>query len=322
VSVQFQDYYKTLGVDRKASPEDIQKAYRKLARKYHPDVNKNKDAEDKFKQLSEAYEVLKDKEKRSQYDMLGENFRAGQDFRPPPGWDQMFRGKPGGAGQSYSFGGGGGGFSDFFEMLFGGAQGSENIFSQGGGGSPFGRTSTRPPTRAPEAQEIEIKLSLEELYAGGKKSIQLEQIEQGPQPKRTTRTFQITLPPGLKDGGIIRLSSKQGENKLDLRLKVKLLPHSRFQFDDYNLKVGVNVAPWEIALGAKIPVVLPDSTLTVTIPVGSQTLRLRGKGFIKSSGERGDAIIDLKVLTPKKPSEAELRLYEELKKISPTPERA
>ncbi len=345
MAVQFQDYYKTLGVDKKAKPEEIQKAYRRLARKYHPDVSKTKDAEEKFKQLSEAYEVLKDPEKRSRYDLLGSNNRAGQDFRPPPGWEQMFtggnpyggQGSPFGAGgQTFSFGGG---FSDFFEMLFGGASGPggpgpgmreyQNAAAGGGAENIFSnmRGQARPRPRQEAApQEIELPLSLEELYRGGKKSIQLEQTEANGSgaPSRSVRTFQITLPAGLKDGGVIRLSgsSKSGEGRLssELRLRVKLMSHPHYEMDDaYNLKVSLAVAPWEAVLGAKVPVELPDGSVTVNVPPGSQGgqfLRLRAKGFIKADGERGDALVELTVVVPKNPSAEERKLYEDLQRIS------
>lgn len=316
MSIQFQDYYKTLGVSRTATEEEIQKAYRKLARKYHPDVNKGKDAEEKFKQLSEAYEVLKDPEKRSRYDMLGANYKAGQDFRPPPGWENVFSGARGGAGGAQMFGGGGGGgFSDFFDMLFGGAGGGsfrgEDIFSNL-------RTGRPQPKPARQAQEIELHLTVEELYLGGKKTIQLEQSE--PDGRRSTRTFQITLPAGLKDGGVIRLpgQDKPGGLGVDLKLKVKLHPHPRYEVDEYSLKVPVSIAPWEAVLGAKVPVQLPDSKITVTVPPGSQggqLLRLRGKGFTKPDGERGDALVELVVVVPKSPTPQELKLYQELSQV-------
>ena len=331
MSVQFQDYYKVLGVERNASTEEISKAFRSLARKYHPDINKSKGAEEKFKQINEANEVLKDPEKRAQYDMLGQNYRAGQDFRPPPGFEQILRqqaagGRGGGAGgfgsQSFSFGGGGaGGFSDFFEMLFGAGGGS---FFEQAGGPQSGKQRPRPAqnggrTAEAPAQEIELSLSVEELYLGGKKTIQLEQTQTGT-GERSTKTFQITLPPGLKEGGIIRLngSSKSGENRLggELRLKVKLNPHHRYKVEDFNLRVPVEIAPWEAVLGSKVTVQLPDAAISLTVPAGSQggqSLRLRGKGFLKQGGERGDALIELHIVVPKQPSDEERKLYEQLR---------
>lgn len=339
MSVQFQDYYKTLGVERKATQEEIQKAFRKLARKFHPDINKSKEAEEKFKKINEAYEVLKDAEKRSRYDLLGENYRAGQDFRPPPEWEQFFRQQGGTGGgtrtQTFSFGtgsfgnGGAGGFSDFFEMLFGGGAGGafsgEEIFSNvRNTGSRMRQARPSQPQSQPEAQEIELPLTVEELYLGGKKSIQLEQIEYAANgtPNRSIRTFQISLPPGIKDGGIIRLSgnTKEGEGRLaqELRLRVKLHPHPRYEIDDYHLKVPISIAPWEAVFGGKAQVILPDSTIAVTIPPssqGRQLLRLRGKGLLKPDGERGDALVELNIVVPKNPNLEERKLYEELKKV-------
>jgi curved DNA-binding protein len=317
MSVQYQDYYKILGVDRKASQEEISKAYRSQARKYHPDVNKAKGAEEKFKKLSEANEVLKDPQKRAQYDMLGQNYRSGQEFRPPPGFEQMFRGQPGGgAGGGFAQGGfsfgGGGGFSDFFEMLFGGAQGQ--TYNAGGNVSQARAKSARG-NEAP--QEVELPLTVEELYLSGKKTIQLEQNQNG---NRSTKKFQITLPPGLTDGGTIRLSgsSKAGDSALgqELRLKVKLVPSPKYKIDDFNLKVPLDISPWEAALGGKVPVKLPDTKISITVPPGSQggqSLRLKGKGLIKQNGERGDALVDLNIVIPKQLTATEKELFEKLR---------
>lgn len=325
MSVQYQDYYKTLGVDRKASQEEISKAYRKLARKYHPDVNKSKGAEEKFKQLSEANEVLKDPQKRAQYDMLGQNYRSGQEFRPPPGFEQIFRQQAGGAGGGFSGGfgssgfsfGGGGGFSDFFEMLFGGAGPGGGTYNAAGGMGQGARTA---PRAAETPQEVELPLTIEEVYIGGKKTIQLEQSQNG---NRSTKKFQITLPPGLTEGGTIRLSgsSKAGESALgqELRLKVKLIPNSRYKVEEFNLKVPVDISPWEAALGGKVPVKLPDSNISITIPPGTQggqSLRLKGKGLIKQNGERGDAFAELNIVIPKQLTPTEKKLFEELKEKS------
>jgi curved DNA-binding protein len=321
MSVQYQDYYKILGVDRKATQEEISKAYRSQARKYHPDVNKAKGAEEKFKKLSEANEVLKDPQKRAQYDMLGQNYRPGQEFRPPPGFEQIFRQQAGAAGGGGGFNGGGfsfgagGGFSDFFEMLFGGAGGA--TYNAAGG---MGQSARTQPRASESPQEVELPLTVEELYLGGKKQIQLEQNQNG---NRSTKKFQITLPPGLTDGGTIRLSgsSKAGESTLgqELRLKVKLSHSPRYKVEDFNLKVGLDISPWEAALGGKVPVKLPDTNISITIPAGSQggqSLRLKGKGLIKQNGERGDALVDLNIVIPKQLSATEKKLFEELKEKS------
>jgi len=326
MSVQYQDYYKILGVDRKASQEQISKAYRSLARKYHPDVNKAKGAEEKFKKLSEANEVLKDPQKRAQYDMLGQSYSSGQEFRPPPGFEQIFRGQPGtGAGGGFNGGGfsfgGGGGFSDFFEMLFGGA-GAQGSSYNAAGGIPQqrGSSSARSNGANGTPQEVELPLSIEELYLGGKKTIELEQNVNG---SRSTKKFQITLPAGLTDGGTIRLSgsSKAGDSALgqELRLKIKLAPNPRYKIEDFNLKVPLDISPWEAALGGKIPVRLPDANISITVPSGSQggqSLRLKGKGFIKQTGERGDALVDLNIVIPKQLTDTEKKLFEELKEKS------
>jgi len=324
MSVQYQDYYKILGVDRKASQEEISKAYRSLARKYHPDVNKAKGAEEKFKKLSEANEVLKDPQKRAQYDMLGQNYRPGQEFRPPPGFEQMFKGQAGAGGAAggfgqggFSFGGGNGGFSDFFEMLFGGAQGGTY---NAAGGMPQGAKLRSQKGASATPQEVELPLTVEELYLGGKKTIQLEQNQNG---HRSTKKFQITLPPGLTDGGTIRLSgsSKAGDSTLgqELRLKVKLTTSPRYKVDEFNLKVPLDISPWEAALGGKIPVKLPDTNISITVPPGSQggqSLRLKGKGLIKQNGERGDALVDLNIVIPRHLTATEKELFEKLRDSS------
>lgn len=321
MSVTFQDYYKTLGVDKKASPEEIQKAYRKLARKYHPDVSKAKDAEEKFKQLSEAYEVLKDPEKRGRYDMLGKNYKAGQEFRPPPGWDGMFGNfGSGGAFSGAEFSFGGGGFSDFFEMLF--------------GGMPKGGASTRrgpqPESRFREAprrnQEAEISLSLEDLITSGQKQVQLQRDgysgHGSAQP--STKTLQIKIPPGISDGGIIRLAG-QGDNGGDLLLRVRFAPHPEYRVEGFDLRSSLNITPWEAVLGAKVPLRTLEGAVSMTIPHGSQNgqlLRLKGKGLRKNAQERGDLLVELKVVVPRHPTPHEKELFEKLKTVSQFDPRA
>lgn len=341
--VKFQDYYKTLDVERNASKEEIQKAYRKLARKYHPDVSKQKGAEEKFKQATEAYEVLKDPEKRKRYDMLGENWKAGQEFQPPPGWEQVFtqfgRGAGGSGGPTFSFrtsGGAGpggmGGFSDFFEMLFGGAAGGggaqsggrgrmfENAFDFGGerGERAYGGSAKG------ESHEVEITVTLEEVYRGGTKAVQLEIVEQTPGgvQQRSLKTYQVKIPPGISEGGIIRLKGEGAKGPGgagDLRLKVKIAPHPRFKVDGTNVSTMVPIAPWEAVLGAKVPVQTLEGAVTVSIPAGSQggqQLRLRGKGLRTKTGERGDMLAELKIVVPRAPSEQERERYEQLAKVS------
>lgn len=315
--MKFQDYYEILGVKREASAEEIQKAYRGLARKYHPDVNKAKGAEDKFKQLGEAYEVLKDPEKRRRYDALGANWKAGQDFRPPPGFD---------SGQFRSAGGAGfdmGGFSDFFESLFGGAQGGAGFEFAGGGfragGTPdFGRMfeeSARP--RAGVAQEAEISLGLSDVYNGSKTGISLE----GPQG---TKTLMVQIPAGTTNGSTIRLQGQgapgvRGAPAGDLLLKVKIAPHPRFKVENFDLATTLPIAPWEAALGAKIDLETLDGGVKINIPAGAQSgqrFRLKGKGLPKTKTERGDLFAELQIAVPRKLSGEEREYFEKLSRVS------
>lgn len=325
MAVAFQDYYKTLGVERSTSQEDIQRAYRKLARKYHPDINKAKDAEEKFKQLSEAYEVLRDPEKRKRYDMLGSNWRAGQEFRPPPGFEQVFSGF-GKRGARQGAPGGAGGFSDFFDMLFGGNAAFSGMFSGQDAGNAqafeqmFGSGAAEPVNKQRQHQEIDIPFTVEELYRGGTKNIQLEFVEHNAAgvPQRSPKTFQVKIPPGVTEGSIIRLSG-QGGNGQDLHIRIKVAPHPSFKVDGLNLKAPVEVAPWEAVLGAKVPLQIPEGTVQLTIPPHSQSgqqLRLRGKGLRKSAAERGDLFAEIRIVVPDNPSDEEKQLFRRLAEVS------
>ncbi|MCC6953677.1 MAG: J domain-containing protein, partial [Deltaproteobacteria bacterium] len=275
MSVTFQDYYKTLGVDKNATPQEIQKAYRKAARKFHPDLNKDKNAESKFKEINEANEVLSDPEKRKRYDLLGANYRDGQEFRPPPGWEQAFRGGNGGGSMHFdSFSG----FSDFFDLLFGG----NASFQAGGGGggatfeqlfggaeafqnSARGNTGRRPTAamREEPAQELELPLSIEELYHGGQKPLQIESVDpSGGTARRTVKTYQVKIPAGVTEGGVIRLAgqgapSGSGRNG-DLLLKIKIQDHPRFRVDGFDVIAPLQLSPWEAALGSKVNVATVD----------------------------------------------------------------
>jgi len=324
VSVKFQDYYEILGVARDASQDDIQKAYRKLARKYHPDVNKTKGAEEKFKKIGEANEVLKDPEKRKKYDMLGANWKAGQDFQPPPGWEGAFgnfagAGGAAGAGArgrsrkaSFNFGGMGD-FSDFFSMMFG----EGGSFAGQGQGAPGGFASQKG-----RSSEAELAISIEDAFRGGERTITLESLDAGSDgsPQRKTKSYKIKIPAGMKDGGAIRLAGQgspglNGGEPGDLLLKIRILPHHLFKLEGEELKTVLPLSPWEAALGAKINVRTLDGTIAVTVPAGAQSgqqLRLRGKGFPKSPKERGDLLAELKVAVPKTLNAREKELFEQL----------
>ncbi len=262
--MKFKDYYETLGVARGASAEDIKLAYRKLARKYHPDVSREKNAEDRFKEVQEAYEVLKDPEKRSSYDQLGRNYRSGQQFRPPPGW----RG-PGGAGPGAGFDNLHG-FSDFFASMFGGA-----------GAQP------QPPADAP-AGDLEIELA--EAYAGARRRVTLQ--DQG-----HTRTVEVQIPVGVTDGQTLRIAGSGGRPAALLRIRIR--PHPTYTLTGKDVAVELPLAPWEAALGARVPVPTLAGVVDLRIPAGAQSgqkLRLRGRGL---PGEpAGDQIVSLKLVTP------------------------
>ncbi len=331
MAVKFQDYYEILGVHRDASQEEIQSAYRKLARKYHPDVNKTAEAEDKFKKVGEAYEVLKDPEKRAKYDQLGENWRMGDDFTPPPGWDFQNTGGQGRSGtfhygnfedlgEGFSFFGKGGGFSDFFETLFGGFGGGAE---EGGGFSGFGGSAAGTAERKGSDQEAELAISLEEAYSGSRKTITLEQtggMGGFGQPKR--KTLDVNIPAGITSGQKLRLSGQgspapRSGKSGDLYLRVKINPHPKYRVDGADIETDLRMSPSEAALGAKVNLPVLDGRVSLTIPPGTESgkkLRLKGKGLRKKGGSRGDMYAVVKIVVPKKLSAAERELYEKLSK--------
>lgn len=322
MAVKFQDYYEILGVPRTASEEEISKAYRKLARKYHPDVSKEKGAEEKFKQLAEAYAVLKDPEKRKQYDALGPNWHAGEDFTPPPGWQEFrfeFPGHGRGRGRAPSgFADVGGGFSDFFDLLFGDGLGR------------FGRRTTRPEPGSwftgEHVQEADITISLEEAYRGAAKSIVLQTVEYGPDgtPRSVSKRYDVKIPPGVTAGSRIRLAGQGGvrpggRERSDLFLRVRIAPHAVFKLDKYDLHADVPVTPWEAALGAKVDVSTLNGRVKMTLPPGTpggKRFRLRGKGFPLPRGERGDLYVTIQITVPHTLTPQERALFQELQKSS------
>lgn len=344
--MKYQDYYTVLGVERGATQDDISKAFRKLARKYHPDLNKGKDAEEKFKQINEANEVLGDPQKRARYDALGSSWQAGQDFQPPPGWEHIFEsfaGRGSGGGATFHFGGGSpwgstagnssesgnGGFSDFFESLFGGA----SAFSDLGGRGAYeqlnrGQRSTkqRRPTRQPRP----ITISLEDAYHGGLRNVTLETVDENVlgAVKKQTKTYQVRIPKGIRSGSVIRLAGRGGAEggSEEMLLEVQIAPHPRYKLEGYDLYTSLPISPWEAALGSKLPVETLGGNVNVTVPPGSQsgqTLRLRGLGLPKSKQSRdqtpeaaGDLFVELKIATPKQLSKDERELLEKLRDIS------
>ena len=326
MGIKFQDYYETLGVSRTASQEEIQKAFRKLARKFHPDVNKEKSAEAKFKQINEAYEVLKDPEKRKKYDLLGANYHAGQDFEPPPGFDfggMKFRRAGDGASQGF---GGFGDFSEFFETLFGGGAAGMGGGMGGAFGAQFGGGGPFAQTRKGEDHQAEIELSLEDIFHGGSKQVSFEQVEYDARgvPRRELKKLKIKIPKGLKDGSVIRLSGQGGASAGgaaagDLLLKVRLARHPLYKVEGDNLVLAVPVTPWEATLGAQVTVKTLSGELRVTIPTGAQSgqrLRVRGKGLQSGSGNSGDLYLELSIAVPGELSAKERELMQQLKEVS------
>jgi curved DNA-binding protein len=294
LAVGFRDYYEVLGVPRGASDEEIRSAYRKLAREYHPDVNGDPGAEDRFKEVSEAYEVLRDPEKREKYERLGANWKAGEDVSGASGFGGGFGG---GNGQGF---GDGAGFSDFFESLFGGGRGGSRGFE---GFSMRGGD-----------QEATIEVTLEDAARGGKQRISLAD----------GRDFEVRIPPGVRDGQKIRLAGQGGEGASggpagDLYLRVRIKRHPRFRREDDDLVVEVPVAPWEAALGATVPVPTLDGSARVKVPAGSSSgrrLRLRGEGMPGPGGRKGDLYASVRIVVPKVPEKRERELFEELAAVS------
>ncbi|MGA0059867.1 MAG: DnaJ C-terminal domain-containing protein [Planctomycetota bacterium] len=305
MSVQFKDYYEILGVDRKATPDQIKQAYRQLARKYHPDVSKEPDAVTRFQEINEAHEVLKDPEKRARYDTLGAGYANGQSFEPPPGF--------GGGGMHFDFQGGSADVSDFFSMLFGrgggfgGGPGFQDPFRGVGGRSRSGRG---------EDLEAELTLTLAELARGDAQPVTLTGQD------GTRRTFEVRIPPGTTDGTRVRLGGQGGPGvgpagrPGDLFLRVRLERDPRFEIDGTDLRTQVAVAPWEAALGALVEVESLDGVVALKIPAGcdgGQTLRLRGLGLPRGGGIRGDLLVRVRIVTPKGLTDEEKRLFEELR---------
>lgn len=316
--MQYQDYYQILGVSRDASAEEIKKTFRKLARKYHPDVSKEPDAEQRMQEVNEAYAVLFDPEKRAAYDQVGKGFRSGEDFRPPPGWDEGFEF----SNRGFS-GPGADGFSDFFAELFGQmGRGSPRGSGRGNGhgsGRGFQQHASAGVFQARgEDHHAKVYLYIEDAYHGATHQIGLRapKVGEDGRVEVETRTLNVKIPKGVYEGQVIRLAGQGspgagGGPGGDLLLEVCFKPHPRLRAEGRNVFLDLPLAPWEAALGAVVPVSLPGGEVNVRIPAGSQAgrqLRVRGKGI---PGEPpGDVLLNLQVVLPPADSERAKELYE------------
>lgn len=299
MAVKFRDYYETLGLSRGATDEQIRGAYRKLARKHHPDVNPgNKDAEEKFKEINEAYSVLSDPQKRKQYDELGQNWKAGADFKPPPDWRRDVRIDFGDLGDL----GGSAGFSDFFESMFGAAR--RGAGRRGAGFATRGRDL-----------EAQIRIPLEEAHRGTTRTIALR----GPDGKQ--KSIRVNIPAGVSDGELIYFPNEGeagagGASSGDLFVTVRLEPHPLFKvLDDGNVETDLPVSPWEAALGARVRVPTLDGPVELSVPPNTQTgqrLRLRGQGMSRKDRGRGDQYVRIQIVNPPSLSPTERDLFQKL----------
>ena len=305
---EYKDYYKIMGVARDVGQDELKRVYRRLARKYHPDVSKEKDAEARFKEVQEAYEVLKDPQKRAAYDQLGSNWRQGQEFRPPPDWGQNFE-------FSTAFGDQEGGFSDFFSSLFGGAARAGAGRARGAGGRGF--------AMAGDDQVASIEIDLEDSFRGGSQTIELKSSPRGP-----ARTLKITIPQGIVEGQRIRLAGQGspgvgGGPAGDLYLEVKFRKHRLFQVDGRDVTLTLPIAPWEAARGATVPTPTLAGPVDLRIPANAkagQRLRLKGRGL--PGATPGDQYVVLKIVLPPADSAEARELYEQMQRTLPFDPRA
>jgi len=309
--MEYKDYYKNLGVERNATQDEIKRAYRKLARTYHPDVNKEAGAEAKFKEAGEAYEVLKDPEKRTAYDQLGANWQQGQDFRAPPNWDAGFEFSGGGYTE-----GDASQFSDFFDSLFGGAR-------MRGGGGPFGERAQFHAQGQDHHAKIEI--DLRDAFTGAKRAISLRtpEVDAGGHVGLKERTLNVSIPKGVREGQHIRLAG-QGSPGMgkgaagDLYLEIRFAPDRLFRAEGRDVYMDLPVAPWEAALGGNVKVPTPEGAVMLKIPPGStqgRTMRLKGRGI--PGTPPGDFYAVLNIVLPPADSEKAKEFYRQMERELP-----
>ena len=302
--MDFKDYYDIMGVKRDATQDEIKRAYRRLARKYHPDVSKEADAESRFKDLGEAYAVLKDPEKRAAYDQLGADWKAGQEFRPPPDWGSGFEFRGG------FQDGGGSAYSDFFDSLFG------RDFQTTMGGRQAGMHAHG------EDHHAKVLIDLEDAYRGASRSISLSapEIDQSGHVTTRQRTLSVKIPKGVKQGQRIRLAGQgspgMGQGQAgDLYLEIEFKPHKLFRVEGRDVYLELPVAPWEAALGATVKAPTPAGPVDLKIPAGTsrpRKLRLRGRGI--PGKPPGDLLVELVITIPPADSESARQLYEKMQR--------
>jgi curved DNA-binding protein len=307
-----QDFYQVLGVPRNADQDEIQRAYRKLARTYHPDVNSDPGAEDRFKEISEAYDVLSDPQTRRRYDAFGADFRQVPEDVDPDEWrrSRARAGAGAGAGAGSARGGfGGGGFGDGGFSFSGGDIDLDDVL----GGIFGGRTRRRWGPIPGADQEAELELTVEEAYRGTRRNVTLTGDD-------TRRSFEVTVPAGVTDGQRIRLAGQGGRGSDgardgDLYLIVRIAPHPRYRLEGRDLYVELRIAPWEAALGTSVPVDTPGGEVKVKVPAGTSSgrrIRLRGRGLPNPKGKAGDMFAEARIMVPPHLSRAERRLFEQL----------
>ncbi len=306
--MEFKDYYEILGLKRDANQDEVKRAYRKQARKFHPDVSKESDAENRFKEVGEAYEVLKDPEKRVAYDQLGSNFKSGQNFRAPPDWDQgfEFHGKPGGTASS--------GFSDFFE----------NLFAQRARTGDTGSRAQQNFHVHGEDTYAKVLIDIEDAYHGATRTLTLKKTELSTdgRPFLKEQTLRVKIPKGVQQGQLIRLANQGspgiGQGKTgDLYLEVQFREHAYYHVNGRDVTINLPITPWEAALGATVISPTPAGSVELKIPAdsaGGQKLRLKGKGI--PGKVSGDLYVLLQIALPPSDSEATKAAYRKLEKSS------
>ncbi len=314
MAIKFKDYYDTLGIAKEASQEAIKKAFRKLARQYHPDHAKNKSkSEEKFKQINEAYEVLSDPQKRKKYDALGPNWEHGAEFRPPPGWNRGSGGPKGGF--EYRFGGTG--FSDFFEAFFGGGSSSGEMGGRNrksGFTDPSGFTRNKKATRG-SVIKADIMVTLEEVNSGSVREVSMRR-----EPGKKAETYRVKIPEGVHEGKLIRLAGKGRTGSADgqagdILLRVLFAKHPDFTVKEADLYYDLEIPPWDAVLGTTVKIPALKQRVAIKVPPGCENgrkFRLKSLGLLKAKGKRGDLYAVIRIQLPSTANERQKSLWKDL----------